>query len=166
MSTVFTKSSGGSMKRPVCTKCGWSLMTNGKCSNSRCENYPNPPLGVELKDVQEVYPPLGLFNNRQWGKWKLNIPARCLEHKTNPSQLPYQVFLGDINNSSSMLDWIFQVSSKTWATYKDISDLISAFEDIFDPQDTLCSGALSGGEGKSIDAKSFLVDCFADKDIQ
>jgi hypothetical protein len=113
-----------------------------------------------MKDFITAYPPIVFFDGRQWGKWKLNIPDRCLEHRTGPGQPPYQVPIDGINNSSSMLDWIFQISSKTWATYKDISDLVSAFEDIFDPQSTLCSGALKGNERSQFNASAFLNNLF------
>ena len=148
------------MRNPICPKCGWSLMTNGKCGNFRCEDYPRSASGIGMKDFITAYPPIVFFDGRQWGKWKLNIPDRCLEHRTGPGQPPYQVPIDGINNSSSMLDWIFQISSKTWATYKDISDLVSAFEDIFDPQSTLCSGALKGNERSQFNASAFLNNLF------
>ncbi|MGB9153956.1 MAG: hypothetical protein WCD70_12825 [Alphaproteobacteria bacterium] len=119
-----------------------------------------------MKDFQKVYPELGFFDGRQWGKWKLNITDRCLEHKAHPGQVPYQLLLDVVNDSSSMLDWIFQVSSKSWATYKDISDLVSAFGDIFDPQSRLCSGALNGTEGCQIDASTFLTELFGQAEDQ
>jgi len=148
------------MQRPVCKECGWSLMSNRKCSNSRCKNYPRPEQGIEIKDVDKVYPQLGFFEGRQWGNWKLSITERCLEHSRHSSQVPYQVSLDEIHNSASMLDWIFQVSSKSWTKYKDISDLISALDNIFDPQGTFCRGAVNGAEGTSIDASEYLKNLF------
>lgn len=41
-----------------------------------------------------------------------------------------------------MLDWIFQVHSKTWATPQDIYGLIEAFDDLLYPQANLGSGGL------------------------
>jgi hypothetical protein len=148
------------MKNQICSQCDWSIMSNGKCSNRRCENFPRPEGGVSLGEMDAVFSKLGFFEGRRWGRWKLRITERCLEHYRHPSQMPYQVSLDEIHDSASMLDWIFQVSCKSWTTYKDISDLISALDDIFDPQSTLCRGSMNGTEGTSIDAGEHLKNLF------
>jgi hypothetical protein len=48
-----------------------------------------------------------------------------------------------------MLDWIFQIRKKAWATNKIMGDLLTAFEDIFRPQALRCSG----GHDKKLHAK-------------
>jgi hypothetical protein len=42
-----------------------------------------------------------------------------------------------------MLDWIFQISNKTWATPDVAKDMLTAFEHIFRPQRNLCSSAMT-----------------------
>lgn len=64
----------------------------------------------------------------------------------------YEIDLEGITESATMLDWIFQLRKKHWVTNEVIGDLISAFQDIFDPQLTLCGS----GEGKTINARRHL----------
>jgi len=51
----------------------------------------------------------------------------------------YEIDLERIRDSASMLDWIFQVQAKRWATPAVMNDLLAAFQAIFDPQRNLCS---------------------------
>ena len=39
-----------------------------------------------------------------------------------------------------MLDWIFQIAGKAWATDEIVGRLVAAFDDLFQPQRNLCSG--------------------------
>jgi hypothetical protein len=65
----------------------------------------------------------------------------------------YEIDIEEIRQSSGMLDWIFQVGGKTWATARVTKDLINAFDSIFHPQQNLCSG----GDDKVIqNPKAFL----------
>ncbi|MBY4641588.1 hypothetical protein K6L44_16680 [Gluconacetobacter entanii] len=65
-----------------------------------------------------------------WGNWQLNLKNACLEHP-GPGVQPYQIYLGDITSSASILNWIYQMKEKTWMTSDDVSDLVKAFYDIF-----------------------------------
>ena len=138
------------MKHPTCSRCGFSLMRDGKCSNERCEDSPHPEAGVTLLNLEQDYPPLGLFNGRRWGNWELDANSLCLVHV--PEE--YEIDLQTIDDPAQMLDWIFQIETKIWATEKDRADLISAFEAIFDPQANLCSH----GRSKTIVPKKFLFE--------
>jgi len=135
------------MQHPRCLKCGYSLMKNGACPNHRCDNYPHPEHGVTLADMEEVYPRLTLFDGRQWGEWRLQAENLTLQHPH------YEIDLENISDSAKMLDWIFQLEHKTWATEKVLADLLSAFDDIFKPQANLCSM----GGSKTIEPKKFLL---------
>ena len=53
-----------------------------------------------------------------------------------------------------MLDFIIQVQQKTWSIPTIVDRLIEAFNDIFQPQATLCSF----GKDKRIDAPAFLEE--------
>lgn len=64
----------------------------------------------------------------------------------------YAVPLRGITGSAEMLDWTFQLRMKTWVTNDVIGDLISAFQDILRPQQTLCGG----GVDKHLDARAWL----------
>lgn len=75
--------------------------------------------------------------NRSWGLWKLDEDGPSLYLNHRGVEL-YRIDLNRIRNSADMLDWIFQVSNKTWATARVVSGLLDAFEDIFSPQANLC----------------------------
>ncbi len=83
----------------------------------------------------------------KWGGWYfgkkhltldlLDTPEGSYSHK-DPF---YQIDLEQINSSSQMLDWIFQVNGKVSKMYglSVCQDLINAFEEIFKPQKNCCS---------------------------
>ena len=64
----------------------------------------------------------------------------------------YEVDLERFINSAAMLDWIFQIEMKTWATDENVRNLLRAFRDTIDPQANLCS---FGGD-KTINPQSVL----------
>ena len=84
--------------------------------------------------------------------WRLEKLNWTLVHTRNNGN--YEIVLQDMTAAGPMLDWIFQVSAKTWATREDIGDLIEALDTIFHPQATLCSG-------KSINSSEFLGKRYA-----
>jgi len=109
-----------------------------------------------------------LFHGRRWGKWVLDTERFCLVYDGKPVHRgegsgvthgvgkyvaflgKYEIDLESISQSSGMLDWIFQVSGKTWATARVTKDLLNALDDIFHPQGNLCSGGLSGSTTQTI----------------
>ena len=84
-----------------------------------------------------------------WGAWRLETKTRhlVLTWKNNPEH--YYILLDEITTCAKMLDWIFQLRAKSWVTNDIIGDLVSAFDDLFDPQANLCSG----GMDKSLNAR-------------
>jgi hypothetical protein len=88
------------------------------------------------------YRPIPLFHGRQWGKWWLDVKRLCLVYQPEGRSGGYEVDIEQINSSAEMLDWIFQINNKGWASAKDIADLLEAFGDIFYPQANLCSGGV------------------------
>jgi hypothetical protein len=85
---------------------------------------------------------------QKWGGWRLD--ATTMELVLD--QEHYRVDLERIDDSAQMLDWIFQLRMKGWSTNEIMGDLLTAFQDIFRPQSTLCGG----GASHTIDAKDFL----------
>jgi hypothetical protein len=65
----------------------------------------------------------------------------------------YECDLERIRQSSNLLDFIFQVRGKAWATSAVMRDLIEAIDDIIQPQASLCSG---GGHKVIADPTKFL----------
>jgi hypothetical protein len=100
------------------------------------------------------YAPPPLFHGRHWGSWVLDTERVCLVFQGQPvmrggggSCPQYLAFLGryeidieQIRHSAAMLDWIYQVNKKAWATARVTKDLVNAFDDVFHPQASLCSG--------------------------
>jgi len=82
-----------------------------------------------------------------FGRWTLNTKNGCLE--INMSSL-YQIRLEEMTNSARILDWIFQINEKTWATANDIGELIRAINYIFGRD------MASGGIDRPFDAKAIL----------
>ncbi len=65
----------------------------------------------------------------------------------------YEIDLEDCGSSAQMLDWIFQICSKAWATPQDLGDLVQALNDLLRPQATICSF----GTDKKLDVKKHLT---------
>jgi len=100
--------------------------------------------GLERAAAEVPYPAQG----DQWGKWKFDAERLALVFGNGE----YEVDLENMNSSAQMLDWIFQISNKSWATRKDVGDLVQALQDLLSPQGNLCSM----GAEKHLDATKFL----------
>lgn len=78
----------------------------------------------------------------QWGCWKLVCDER--DERTLECTKPdfsYAIKLKRIRNSAGMLDWIFQLKhKKNVIGPQEMYDLLTAFDDIFKPQQNLCPG--------------------------
>lgn len=87
-----------------------------------------------------------------WKYRKSNLTLWCQKYQ-------YEIDLEKITDSAKMLDWIFQVNSKTWAQDDPavMSDLINALDDLLEPQANYCSWA----KDKSANPKSILKRQFA-----
>lgn len=71
----------------------------------------------------------------KWGNWSFDATNLTLVHENEK----YEVDLETINSSSEMLDWIFQIRNKEWGTPQAVYDLLTAFEEILEPQSNYCS---------------------------
>lgn len=76
-----------------------------------------------------------MTNCTKWGEWELNSQSNTLYFKRT-----YEIDLSLINSSAAILDWIFQIKIKPWGNPEILFDLITAFDDIFNPQANFCSG--------------------------
>ena len=85
-----------------------------------------------------------------WGGWRLDASSLTLALQTGRHH--YEIDLEGITDSAQMLDWIFQLRMKAWVTNDILGDLISAFQDLFRPQNTICGQGIN----KTIDAKEWL----------
>jgi hypothetical protein len=62
-----------------------------------------------------------------FGRWTLNRATGTLDCPA----VPYQIPLAELNNSAVILDWVFQIEEKSWATPDDVGQLVKAIVDIF-----------------------------------
>ena len=85
-----------------------------------------------------------------WGNWDLNVGNACLEFNDPQMGMIYQIPVDEISTSAEVLDWIYQVEEKTWASDVDVGHLVSAMREI------LGRGIAGGGLDNPVDAKSIL----------
>jgi hypothetical protein len=84
------------------------------------------------------YPDRHTINVADWHGWELKGSELVFPAYRHGC---YPVNLERVGGSSArMLDWIMQVQGKMWATPECVAGLVAAFNDIFHPQATLCSG--------------------------
>ena len=64
----------------------------------------------------------------------------------------YSIDLRKVTSSACMLDIVFDVSSKHWASSQLVGELIQQLRELFDPQITLCGG----GKDRKLDPVDYL----------
>jgi len=79
------------------------------------------------------------MKKQSWGDWVLEKETLVLKHKGTD----YEVYLDECNNSAQILDWIIQVSQKSWATNDVIGELVRALDDILNIQGHFCGSGIS-----------------------
>lgn len=102
----------------------------------------------EVKSLAELLaePP----RRGNWGPWQLDpeVPAlfipRDLDNPVDGDDL-YWWPLDKCCDSPQVLDFLFQVNAKTWATVEIRAGLLNALDDVLDPQANLCSFGMPGG---------------------
>ena len=87
--------------------------------------------------------------NDSWGNWRFVESNFTLAHADG-----YEVDLEDMKDSSRILDWIAQVSNKTWAEPADIGHLVRAIDELFDLQENVCS---FGSDAKLISPRELIT---------
>lgn len=77
-----------------------------------------------------------------WGDWRFDPIGHTLACDG------YEIDLEEIKSSAAILDWLFQVAGKSWATPQVLADLVEALDEVLDPQANFCSdGEEQGGDG-------------------
>jgi len=74
----------------------------------------------------------------QYGRWNVDTKQALLTTVITPGA-DYEVPLEEMTSSARIMDWIFQVQEKTWASATDVGDLVEAIRDIFGR--SFCGGA-------------------------
>lgn len=88
----------------------------------------------------------------RWGAWTYRV-NRTLECRNERGGYIYDVDLDRCRTSAEVLDWIFQITAKTWASPEIVKDLLQAIRDLLGPQATLCSY----GVGSTINPRELLA---------
>lgn|GEM_PF-4523067 len=85
-----------------------------------------------------------------WGSWTFS-PSLTLYLDDHQGHC-YEVDLERCRSAEQVLDWIFQIRQKSWATPTIMSDLLDALEDTLGVQANLCLG----GASKTINPRAIL----------
>ena len=83
----------------------------------------------------------------RWGNWFYFQKRFALTYQ--PEARSYSVDLDKCRNSAEVLDWMLQVTHKTWMTPKGACDFVQAITDVLYPQGNICSG----GTDKTIEPR-------------
>ncbi|MBM2826472.1 MAG: hypothetical protein HW403_536 [Dehalococcoidia bacterium] len=86
-----------------------------------------------------------------WGPWRYNRDNLTLEFWRG-QKLRYYVDLERCRNSAEILDWVAQVSDKSWASDADVGQLVRALNGLLHLQNNICSS----GVDHEIDPKVIL----------
>lgn len=78
-------------------------------------------------------------SKEQWGNWRLDRECEVLQYAPPNG---YWIPLNQITTSAQLLDWIFQISRKSSADAVMVRDLLTALEDLFHPQASMCSSGI------------------------
>jgi len=84
----------------------------------------------------------------RFGSWQLDAARSLLVHEKSR----HEIDLLELNRPAQMLNCIFQVNAKEWATEADLGALVQALGYVFDPRATLCSG----GQDQRFSARDWL----------
>lgn len=164
------KRNENAIPNPSCRECRYALHPNSlRCTNLECPRHARESGGALTgAQILHEFAPPPLFHGRRWGSWTLDVERLCLVYDGKPVYRGegsgvthgvrayvgylgrYEIDLESISQSSGLLDWIFQVGGKTWATARVTKDLLNALDDVLHPQRYLCSGGLSGGATQTI----------------
>lgn len=101
------------------------------------------PADLKPVDFADVLRQMAAKRNRtKWGNWIYHPGNFTLECQDERGFI-YEIDLDRCRTSAEVLDWIFQVQGKTWATAEIVKYLLEALDDLLTPQGTLCSFGVS-----------------------
>jgi hypothetical protein len=77
----------------------------------------------------------------RWGPWVYDPKGRLLTHRRERYEIP----LDEMRTSAEILDWIMQLSAKSWLKELDLGHLVRAIDALLAPQAHFCSGGIEKG---------------------
>lgn len=66
-------------------------------------------------------------DGNRWGNWQFDEENLNLVYEPHD----YPIDLETCRNSAEVMDWIAQLSEKTWCTNADLGDLVRALDEVF-----------------------------------
>jgi len=88
-------------------------------------------------------------DTRRWGPWRLDPSSYELVLETRDER--YAIPLLSCTTSSAVLDWLLHCMSSRWGDVPHAaSGLVVAFDDLLNPQQTLCEDARAGVAGTAL----------------
>jgi len=76
--------------------------------------------------------------NVKWGQWEYDPKFLVLSHGLTG----YEVDLERCGTSAQTLDWIAQISHKTWSSAEDVGQLVKAMDELLHFQSRLCGSGV------------------------
>lgn len=73
-----------------------------------------------------------------WGLWSFD-PSRLALVLELAGSRKHSIDLKKMTSSACLLDSIFEVKEKEWASNEIVADLLAAFQDLFDPRVNICT---------------------------
>ena len=90
-----------------------------------------PPELISAADLMKPTPA-----RSRWEEWQFDPVGLTLACDG------YEIDLEEIASSAAILDWVFQVAAKAWATPQVIADLMAALDEVLQPQANFCPGGM------------------------
>lgn len=84
-----------------------------------------------------------------FGQWTYDPKLKTLTATREDGRTLYEIDMETIVHAEVLLDWIFQVTQKTWCTPQMQADLLYAFNLLLNPQETLCGWAIRDAQDSS-----------------
>ena len=82
------------------------------------------------------------------GPWRFDPASLCIDNV----ETGYYINLLELKDSAGVLDWIIQISHKTWASDSDLGKLVRLIDRILGLQENICGS----GVDKWVDVKDLI----------
>ena len=94
------------------------------------------------------------MKNQTWGNWTIKLDTFALFYRNPETHAWYEADLERMCDSAQILDWIYQIYSKTFISNSDKAFFVTAVMEIFG------RGVASHGHDHPIDPKEIIIDSY------
>jgi len=85
---------------------------------------------MTVRVIASDYKPKRYGTGHRWGHWRYVKRDLALEYITDDGYMRYDITLNRCRTSAQILDWLCQISQKSWATPEDVGNLLKALDDL------------------------------------